>query len=77
MLPTLLAMTTAITPLLAVGAERLWYAAPLIVSVSLVYAATRHEETGPIVAHASRFAMWIIVFMLLVTVALGLMGWFQ
>jgi len=53
----------------------LWYAAPLVVSISLVYAATRHEEIGPILVHAARFAVWIIGFMLLVLVVLQVMVW--
>jgi len=48
-------------PLLA--AMNLWYALPLIVSVSLVCAATRHEELSVILQHAMRFGLWIIVFM--------------
>jgi len=51
---------------LANGAMRLWYALPLVVSVSLVYAATRHEEMGPILRHALRFGVWVIVAMLIV-----------
>jgi hypothetical protein len=51
-----------------------WYALPLIVSVSLVYAATRHEEVGPILAHAFRVAVWIIGFMLLVFAVLYLVS---
>ena len=43
-----------------------WYAVPLIVSVSLVYAATRHEETLAILLHAFRVAVWIAGFMALV-----------
>ncbi len=43
-----------------------WFALPLIVSVSLVYAATRHEEVGAILRHASGCAMWITGFMLFV-----------
>ena len=43
-----------------------WFAVPLIVSVSLVYAATRHEEVGAILSHAFRVAVWIAGFMLLV-----------
>jgi hypothetical protein len=38
--------------LLALGAARLWYAVPLVTSVSLVCAATRHEQMGPILVHA-------------------------
>ena len=41
----------------------LWYSVPLIVSVSLVCAATRHELMAPILHHAARFAMWLVVFM--------------
>ncbi len=43
-----------------------WFALPLIVSVSLVYAATRHEDVGAILAHAFRVAIWIFGFMVLV-----------
>ena len=43
-----------------------WFALPLIVSVSLVYAATRHEEVGAILSHAFRVAVWIAGFMVLV-----------
>lgn len=59
-------------PLLAVVS--MWYAAPLIVSVSLVCAATHHEEFRPIVNHAVRFAGWIVVFMVVVMAVLWLMG---
>ncbi len=54
------------TLLLALHAMRLWYVMPLLVSVSLVYAATRHEEMGPIIQHAVRFAVWVVVFMIAV-----------
>lgn len=56
----------------AVGIAQLWYALPLLVSVSLVYAATRHEEMAPILQHAVRFAIWVIIFMVVV---LGLVLW--
>ena len=42
------------------------YAVPLILSVSLVYAATRHEAVGAILSHAFRVALWITGFMFLV-----------
>jgi hypothetical protein len=63
--------------LAALGAARLWYAVPLVVSVSLVYAATRHEQFGPILGHAVRFALWIVVFMAIVLAVIQLMSWFQ
>jgi hypothetical protein len=56
---------------------RIWYAVPIIVSVSLVYAATRHEEMGPILVHAGRFAVWIVAFMAIVFAALQAMSWLQ
>jgi len=68
-----LAMLPTIRPLLA--DMNLWYALPLIVSVSLVCAATRHEQIGPILDHAMRFGLWIIVFMAVVIALLALLGW--
>ncbi|MCE9546523.1 MAG: hypothetical protein K8T25_13535 [Planctomycetia bacterium] len=56
--------------LLAMTPNRMWYALPLIVSVSLVYAATRHERLGPILRHAWRTAIWIGGFMAVVFVIL-------
>ena len=62
--------------LLAVGIQQMWYAVPLIVSVSMVYAATRHEYMGPILLHAVRFGAWICVFMAIVLAALMFMSSF-
>ncbi len=45
------------------GINFMWYALPLIVAVSLVYAATRHEQPGPILNHALRIGAWIAGFM--------------
>jgi hypothetical protein len=39
-----------------------WYALPLIVSISLVYAATRHEEMRAILNHALWFGVKITGF---------------
>ena len=61
----------AFAPLLAV--VQLWYAVPLVVSVSLVCAATRHEQIGPILNHAVRFGLWIVVFMAVVMGVLTLL----
>jgi hypothetical protein len=51
---------------LVFAVAQMWYAAPLVVSISLVYAATRHEEAGPILQHALRLGIWIVAFMGLV-----------
>ena len=50
--------------------NRMWYALPLIVVISLVYAATRHEVMQPILQHAFRFGMSIIGFMIIVFLVL-------
>ena len=72
MISALLICPASFVPLLAVTS--LWYALPLIVTVSLVCAATRHEEMGPIMNHALRFGGWIVVFMAAVMAVLWLMG---
>lgn len=53
--------------------SRLWYALPLIVAVSLVYAATRHELMGPILRHAAHTVVWIVGFMVVVGLVLFLL----
>lgn len=53
----------------------MWYALPLIIAVSLVYAATRHEDMLSILAHAGRLAMWIIGFMVVLFVILFALSW--
>lgn len=50
--------------LFAAHINDLWYAIPLILVVSVVYSATRHELAGPIVSGATRMAAWICGFML-------------
>jgi hypothetical protein len=46
--------------------SQLWYAVPLVVAVSLVYAATRHELMEPILRHTVHTVIWITGFMLAV-----------
>jgi len=55
----------------------LWFALPLVIVVSLVYAATRHEAMEPILRHAMRFGTLIVGFMMVVFVVLLLAMWFQ
>ena len=52
--------------ILLMAANRLWYVLPLIVTVSLVYAATRHEETVAILRHAAQFAAWVTGFLVVI-----------
>jgi hypothetical protein len=50
--------------------NQLWYLFPLVVSVSLVYGATRHELMWPILANALHTAVWILGFMAVIFVIL-------
>ena len=63
--------------LAAVGAARLWYIVPLVTTVSLVCAATRHEDMRAILIHAARFAIWVVVFMVIVLAVIQFLGWLQ
>lgn len=58
----------------AIWFNRLWYSVPLIVTISLVYAATRHEVMKPILEHAVRFGIWIVGFMAIAFVVLALLS---
>ena len=53
----------------------LWHLPILIVLVSLVYGATRHELMLPILHHALRFGGWVTGFMLVLFVIFLGIGW--
>ena len=55
--------------------KQLWYIVPLILSVSLVYGATRHELPRPILYHAWHTALWMLVFMGVIFAVLWLVSW--
>jgi hypothetical protein len=59
----------------ALGIHDFWYALPLVIVVSLVYSATRHEQMAPILAHAFRIGIWIVGFMVIVFLVLLLISW--
>ncbi len=42
--------------------NQLWHVFPLVVAISLVYGATRHELPGPILNNAFRFGVWMLGF---------------
>ncbi len=56
--------------------NQLWYALPLIIVVSLVYGATRHENMIEILYNAYRAAVWIISFMAIIFGVLFVVSWF-
>ena len=57
-------------PIGAAGIQDFWYAVPLIIAISLVYAATRQEEPAAILRHSVRVGAWIIGFMFVVFVVI-------
>ena len=61
--------------LASLWSAQLWYIVPLIVSVSLVYGATRHELARPILYHAWHTAVWMLVFMGSIFAVLWLVSW--
>ena len=64
-----------ISQLAAFESVDLWYAIPLIVVVSLVYSATRHEEPMPIMVQSLRTGVWIVSFMAVVFGILMFIAW--
>lgn len=60
--------------MIVLGVLDLLYAAPLILVVSLVYAATRQELMKPILKQAGRLSVMIAGFMLVVFVLLWLLS---
>jgi len=62
-------------PLIGLAYNDMWYAIPLIIVVSLVYAATRHEQPRAILHHATRIAIWIVGFMAVVFAVLLAIAW--
>jgi hypothetical protein len=56
-------------------APQLWYVVPLIVTVSLVYGATRHELPRPILQAAWHTALWMLIFMGSIFAVLWLVSW--
>ena len=53
----------------------MWYSLPLIVAISLVYSATRHEQMNAILAHALRLGTMIVLFMTAILIGLALLSW--
>lgn len=53
----------------------LWYSLPLLVAVSLVYGATRHEAPRQMLEHAGRTAYWMLSFIGVVFAILVVVSW--
>ena len=51
-----------------IWSAQIWYAIPLILVISLVYGATRHENLREIAGHSARAAVWLTGFLGLIFV---------
>jgi len=49
-----------------------YYAAPLVVAISLVYGATRHEHPVEIIKHSLRSIIWVVGFMAVIMAVIWL-----
>jgi hypothetical protein len=62
--------------MLSVSPTYLLYYIPLLIAISLVFGATRHEDTRLILKHAWETARWITLFMVIIFAVLLIIDWF-
>ena len=74
----ILALTDLAT-ILAVQAwhAKIWYALPIMLAVSLVYGATRHELMSEIWRSATRSFLWVTVFMSMILLLIWIGGYWN
>lgn len=61
--------------MISISPTYLMYYVPLIISISLVFGATRHEDTQTILKHAFYTARWITGFMAIIFFVLLVISW--
>ena len=61
--------------MLSISPTYLLYYLPLIVTISLVFGGTRHEDTTKVIQHAWHTGRWITGFMLIIFAVLCLLAW--
>ncbi|MEO1614934.1 MAG: hypothetical protein AAFV88_03735 [Planctomycetota bacterium] len=61
--------------MMSISPTYLLYYVPLIVAISLVFGATRHEETSTVLMHSFYTARWVTGFMAVIFVALLVINW--
>ena len=64
-------------PMLVGMTPRIWYAIPLVVVISLVYGATRHENLREIFVHSFRSAVWVVGFMAVIFALIWVAGFWN
>ncbi|MGB7346796.1 MAG: hypothetical protein WBD20_21420 [Pirellulaceae bacterium] len=61
--------------MLSISPTYLLHYLPLIIAISLVFGATRHENTSLILKHSFQTARWITGFMAFIFVVLAFISW--
>jgi len=62
---------------LADSIAKIWYALPLVVVVSLVYGATRHEYLREILVQSYRSLIWVVGFMAIIFAVIFVAGYWN
>ena len=62
---------------MAMVMPRIVYAIPLIITISLVYGATRHENMSEIFEQSIRSIIWIVTFMAVILAMIWLGGFWN
>ena len=60
---------------LSISPKYLLLFVPLLISISLVFGGTRHEDTGLILRHSWQTARWIVCFMAIIFAVLYAIDW--
>ena len=63
--------------LLLAEINRLWFAPPLLIATSFVYAGTRHEDLREILRHTASCAVTMLLIMLGVAAVLEVLAYLQ
>lgn len=62
---------------LANSLAKIWYALPLVVVISLVYGATRHEYLREILTQSYRSLIWVVGFMAIIFAVIFVAGYWN
>ena len=73
----LFAMLSSILAAKSIWAAQAWYAIPLVVVISLVYGATRHEYLKEILLQTYRSVVWVVGFMLIIFAVIYVAGFWN
>ena len=63
--------------LIGLGTAQIWYSVPLVIAISLVWGATRHERLPEIIAQSIKSLLWVLTFMGIIFALIMAVGYFQ